>query len=471
MNAIARTLLSPLLIFTLAFSPPAAFSQDNAPPSPNLAPKPALTQQELDQVLAPIALYPDGLLSQIMMASTYPLEVVQAARWSKANPGLKGDQAVRAAELQDWDPSVKSLVAFPEVIAMLDQKLDWLERLGNAVLTQQEQVTETIQKLRQRAQTAGNLRSNEQVRVEQQGPAIVIAPAQPEVVYVPYYDPLVVYGSWWWPAYPPYYWAPPRHYVQPVYASGFFWGAAVVITAGFFFGAFDWRRQQVSVVNVTPYYVRPRPNRPAYIAPGVWRHDPEHRRGAVYRDEALRQQYSRPAAPGARPPGEFRGSGATRGTPPAPGEFRGSGVAPGATRPSPPAPGEARGTRVAPPATRASPPVPPEVRGPAVAPPATRASPPVPGEARSPAVVPPATRVSPPVPPEVRGPAVAPPVTRVTPPVPPEVRGPAVAPPVTRASPPAPPAPAARSAPPERSQAQGDKGDGKGEQKHGGQKE
>ena len=152
-------------------------------------PRQVFAEQELDQMLAPIALYPDALLSQILMASTYPIEVVQAARWSRANPGLSGDAAVRAVEQQSWDPSVKSLVAFPQVISMMDEKLDWMERLGDAFLSQQQQVMDAVQALRQKAQAAGNLKSNEIVRVEPQGQTIIIEQANPQVVYVPYYAP------------------------------------------------------------------------------------------------------------------------------------------------------------------------------------------------------------------------------------------------------------------------------------------
>lgn len=147
--------------------------------------RPAFTQQELDQMLAPIALYPDSLLSQILMASTYPLEVIEAARWSKANPNLKGDQAVQAVAENTWDPSVKSLVAFPQILMMMDEKLNWMERLGDAFLSQQQAVMDTVQHLRQKASDAGNLTSNDQIRVDQQGPAIVVEPANPQVVYVP----------------------------------------------------------------------------------------------------------------------------------------------------------------------------------------------------------------------------------------------------------------------------------------------
>lgn len=269
--------------------------------------QPSFSQQELDQMLAPIALYPDALLSQILMASTYPIEVVQAARWSKANSGISGDQAVRAVEQQNWDPSVKSLVAFPQIISMMDEKLDWMERVGDAFLAQQQQVMDTVQGLRQKAQAAGNLQSNENVRVQPQGETIVIEQANPQVVYVPYYNPTVVYGPWWYPEYPPVYWGPwPGYYARPGFGVGFFWGAGIAISTGFFFGAFDWPHHHVSVVNANNYYYRP-PTRVVAGSPGGWYHDPVHRRGVPYRDPMVRQEFGRPdGRPDTRR--EFRGN-------------------------------------------------------------------------------------------------------------------------------------------------------------------
>lgn len=262
-----------------------AMAQQNAPPPP--APQPptqtAFSQQELDQMLAPVALYPDNLLSQILMASTYPLEVVEAARWSKANPNLAGDQAVQAVAQENWDPSVKSLVAFPQVLAMMEQKLEWMERLGDAFLSQQAQVMDTVQELRRRAQAAGNLKSTQQVSVDQQGQEIAIEPPNPAVAYVPYYDPTVVYGPWWWPAYPPVFWP-----IWPGYSyyGGFGWGVGITVGVGFFFGAFDWGHHRVDVLNVNNFYHRSG-------GAGAWQHDASHRRGVPYRSAALRQQYGR----------------------------------------------------------------------------------------------------------------------------------------------------------------------------------
>ena len=266
------------------------------------------TQQELDQMLAPIALYPDSLLSQILMASTYPLEVVQAARWSRANPGLSGDAAVKEVEQQNWDPSVKSLVAFPQVVSMMDEKLDWMERLGDAFLAQQQQVSDTVQGLRQKAQAAGNLQSNQNVRVEPQGQTIIIEQANPQVVYVPYYDPTFVYGSWWYPAYQPVYWRPwPGYYARPGYGAGFYWGSGITIGAGFFFGGFDWPHHHVTVVNVNNYYYRP-PVHPIGPPGGGWQHDPVHRRGVPYRNPVVRQEFARPGGGSPDMRRDFRGN-------------------------------------------------------------------------------------------------------------------------------------------------------------------
>jgi hypothetical protein len=253
------------------------------------------TQQELDQMLAPIALYPDSLLSQILMASTYPIEIVQAARWSRANPNLIGDQAVRAVEQNDWDPSVKSLVAFPQILGMLDAKLDWMERLGEAFLVQQQAVMDTVQDLRRKALGAGNLTSNQQLRVEPQGETIIIESANPQVVHVPYYDPYVVYGSWWWPDYPPVFWAPwPGYYVGPGYGATFYWGTGIFLGAGFFFGAFDWPHRHVTIVNVDNYYYRPR----SHDGPAErWEHDPGHRRGVPFRHPDLRERFGHRESP------------------------------------------------------------------------------------------------------------------------------------------------------------------------------
>ncbi len=294
MKALAKYVLS--RVFALALALALGFTQVSA-----LAQnQPAFTQQQLDQMLAPIALYPDPLLSQVLMASTYPIEVVEAARWSKANPGLKGDDAVRAVAQQDWDPSVKSLVAFPQVLSWMDENLDWTRNLGDAFLAQEPQVMETVQTLRQRAQAAGTLRSDDRYRVVSEAGAIAVVPVSPQIIYVPYYDPRVVYGPWWWPAYPPVRWRPwPDYYARPGYAMG--WGPGIGISAGFFFGAVDWHRRHVRVVHVNNYYYNTvivnRRNAgdargaPVNRGPGAWQHDPSHRKGIAYRDPEQQRRF------------------------------------------------------------------------------------------------------------------------------------------------------------------------------------
>jgi Protein of unknown function (DUF3300) len=309
MKALAKLLWTWLWILPLCVS--VAFAQTN-PPAPEGH---VYTEAELDQMLAPIALYPDPLLSQILMAATYPLEVVQAARWSRANSALKGDAAVRAVDDRDWDPSVKSLVAFPQILNMMDTKLEWTERLGDAFLAQEAQVMGSVQRLRGKAYAAGNLQSTPEQRVENEDGNIAIEPSNPTVVYVPYYDPQLVYGPWWWPAYPPVYWAPwPGYYVSPGFV-GITWGIGIGVGVNFFFGAWDWPHRYIRIVDARPFYyhrVHGRPLPPEKI----WRHDPEHRRGVPYRSPVVRERFRRtigspeqrrefrgfvPSAPAARP--------------------------------------------------------------------------------------------------------------------------------------------------------------------------
>lgn len=212
------------------------------------------SQPELDQMLAPIALYPDSLLSQVLMAATYPRDVAEAASWSRANGRLSGDQAVRAVEREPWDPSVISLAAFPEVLEMMDERMDWTERLGDAFIAQQNQVMDTVQDLRRRADAAGNLRSSDEMVVQRQGYDYVIEPPAPDVVYVPYYDPNLVYGTWWWPQYEPIYWRPWAGYRYHAGYRGFGWGYGIHLGHGFFFGAFDWPRRYLGYSNHRPWY-------------------------------------------------------------------------------------------------------------------------------------------------------------------------------------------------------------------------
>ena len=201
---------------------------------------PVFKMEEIDQLMAPIALYPDDLLVQILTAATYPLEIVMAARWvaDPKNAALKGDALTQALQAQSWDPSVKSLVPFPVVLKMMSDKLDWTQKLGDAFLAQEQDCFASIQRLRQRAQSAGKLTSTKQQTVTTQGQAIVIAPADPDFVYVPAYDPGVAYGAWPYPNYPPYYYPPPVGYgLATGLAAGLAFGRASRSPAGFGAGA------------------------------------------------------------------------------------------------------------------------------------------------------------------------------------------------------------------------------------------
>jgi hypothetical protein len=281
MKRAARILMVLALWVTLG-----AAAQD-VPPAPAATDgNPAFTQQELDQMLAPIALYPDALLSQVLMAATYPLEVVEAARWSRAHPDLSGDAAVQAVADQAWDPSVKSLLAFPQLLQTMDEKLDWTERLGDAFLSQQAQVMDTAQELRRRAEAAGNLQSSGRIEVQQEGGNIDIVPTDPLVVYVPYYDPSLVYGDWWWPE-PPVFWAP-----WPGYAwyGDFAWGVGIGIGLDFFFGRCDWPYHRVFIDDRRHWFAHEPPER------HEWEHNAAHRLGVPYRTPALNRQFGRAGA-------------------------------------------------------------------------------------------------------------------------------------------------------------------------------
>ena len=272
-------------------------------PVPAPATQPALAeplpQDQLDALLAPIALYPDQLLAQVLMAATYPLEVVQAARWLQANPNVKGDALDQALRDKNWDPSVLSLTAFPQVLAMMNDKLDWTQQLGDAFLGNQAQVMDTVQKLRAKAQDAGNLASTPQQTVVNQGSEIYIEPAQPQVVYVPVYDPYVIYGPWWVPAYRPWYWYPPPYYGYPplppgaAIGVGIFWGIGWGVTVSHWGWATPvWHRggSSIHITTTNNYFL----NRPRYRDEwhdGRWQHSPEHRKGVAYRDEAARDRY------------------------------------------------------------------------------------------------------------------------------------------------------------------------------------
>jgi hypothetical protein len=231
---IARLVASCLILHLSWPSVPRA-QTNQAATAPQAEQTQAFNTEQLDALLAPIALYPDELLTQILMASTFPLEVVQAARWLEqpGNKDLKGDALQKALEPLPWDPSVKSLVPFPEVLALMNSNLDWTQQLGYAFADQQAAVFDSVQRLRRQAKGTGNLQSSPQQVVHQDGETIIIQPAQPNVVYVPNYNPTTVYGTWPYPSYPPVNLPPPPgYYFGTALATGMAFAAGAAIVGG-----------------------------------------------------------------------------------------------------------------------------------------------------------------------------------------------------------------------------------------------
>jgi hypothetical protein len=312
------------LLFSLVLSSAwcsSSVAQDaSAPAAPTFKP------EEIEQLVAPIALYPDSLLAQILMASTYPLEVVEAARWSKANPNVKDKGLEDAMQKQTWDPSVKSLTAFPQVLTMMNEKLDWTQKLGDAFLAQQSDVMDAVQRLRIKAQENGNLKTTKEqkvivepapappanvqqnVTVEGAAPSpapqtiVKIEPADPQVVYVPTYNPTTVYGGWPYPSYPPYSYYPPGYVAATSILS---FGAGMAVGAALW-GNCNWGgyggHNDVNV-NVNNYNNFNKTN----IANGNWQHNSEHRKGVGYRDQRTQQKYGRGQSQAARSRDQFRG--------------------------------------------------------------------------------------------------------------------------------------------------------------------
>jgi hypothetical protein len=265
-------------------------------------PAPPLSNEELDQIVAPIALYPDSLLSQIFMASSYPLEIVQADRFAKANPKLTGDALTSQLESQSWDPSVKSLVNFPTVLAMMSEHLDSTIKLGDAFIADQKSVMDAVQRLRAKAQVAGNLQTTaQQTIIVEQAPQtnvqiIRIEPVSPQVIYVPTYNPVVVYGPWPYPTYPPYYYRPPG-YVATSAVIGFGVGFACGAAWGYAWGNCNWKSNNVNVninrnVNINTNINRAKYQNNVNINNnGNWQHNPAHRQGVPYSSNAAAQRY------------------------------------------------------------------------------------------------------------------------------------------------------------------------------------
>ena len=367
--ALARALVCALALMAAAPSllqaqvqSPASPSAPAAPPSPQAPAAPPAPQspsaqqpppvqpgpaapvysvERLDQLLAPIALYPDALVAQILAASTYPLEVIQAYRWQQesGHADLNGDQLDAALQGKDWDPSVKSLIPFPQVLRMMNDRLDWMQQVGDAFLAQPADVMDSIQRLRLAASKAGSLKSSPQQSVTNQGQDVIIAPADPNNVYVPVYDPNVVYGAWPYPAYPPYYWWPADFAYGPGYWPGWWWWPPIAVVNFHHWGwaNCNWHNHTISVDHARFDHINGSHPQGASSS-DTWQHDPYHRRGVAYHDPMTAAKFARPAGspdarrssrgfqPGPGPSAHGR-SGAM--TPPQPQVFRGSSASQG----------------------------------------------------------------------------------------------------------------------------------------------
>ena len=299
----ATRMAAVFLIFALSVPGIGFLLGQDQPPQPALPPpNQALTPDQLNDLVAPIALYPDPLVSQIMVASTYPLEVVQAYQWLQRNPGLSGPDLTAAAQQQNWDPSVQALVMFPDVLKRLNDDVTWTTNLGNAFLAQQRDVMDAVQHMRQSAQQAGQLASTPQENVvsttDNGQPAIEILPADPEVIYVPVYDPVWIWGPPRWYPYPRWFW-PPR----TVAVGGVGFGFGVGINVGIFFGGgwhgWDgwgwhpgWGNHSVIVNNTFIHQYNFNAGRISNAhGNAVWEHDAAHRGGVPYARPELNDRF------------------------------------------------------------------------------------------------------------------------------------------------------------------------------------
>ena len=260
---------------------------------------PQISAAQIDQLVAPIALHPDSLLGQILSASTYPLEIVMAARWSAANAKLTGQKLEDAMQSQPWDPSVKALTTVPQVLKMMSDKLDWTQQLGEAYLSQPDEIAASVQRLRARADASGNLKSSEQVRVRRK-PAerqvegigreyIVIEPAFPEIIYVPVYDPFLVYGIWPYPDFLPFYWYPRGYVSLGIFGFGpaFYVGPAMWVTYNWYYGRVFIIPAMYSTFN------RVSITQANALATGPVKFDPAHRGLVGFKDPKLNTQFAK----------------------------------------------------------------------------------------------------------------------------------------------------------------------------------
>jgi len=291
----------PLLGQSKQENPPAAQSSTSQSGAPAAQENVKLPPEELDSLVAPIALYPDPLLSQTLVASTYPLEVIQLKQWLDKNSGLKDKELTEAVKKQNWDPSIQALAALPDVVKRLSENIKWTSDLGNAFLAQQSEVMDAVQRMRKKAKDSGNLKSSEQQKVEtkvvENKQVIIVEQAKPEVVYVPTYNPVVVYGPPVYP-YPPVYYPPPGYYAAGMaisfgvgVAMGAAWGGGWGWNCG-------WGGHNNVYINNNNNFVRNtnvsnRQNVSNRTTRGgnTWQHNPQHRGGAPYSDRATARQY------------------------------------------------------------------------------------------------------------------------------------------------------------------------------------
>ncbi|HWU54279.1 MAG TPA: DUF3300 domain-containing protein [Rhizomicrobium sp.] len=275
-----------------------AFGQTPTQAVPATAATTTYAPGQMEALAAPIALYPDQLLAKVLIASTYPMEVVEAARWRQQNKNLSGSALDSALASQTWDDSVKQLTYTPEVLDMMDKQLDWTQKLGDAVLTDQAGMLKAVQRLRVKAQANGKLTDTTQQHVVTENQTIVIQPAEPEKVYVPYYDSSSVYGPWDY-GYPAYGWPPPYGYA---YGAGLGFVTGAIIGAAFWNNNCNWGGGSLTVNNFNNF------NNINNIRGGQnWQHNVNHRRGAAYGNQGLRDRYGRGQMAGADGRRDFRG--------------------------------------------------------------------------------------------------------------------------------------------------------------------
>jgi len=290
-----------LLILWIILPPGAAVAQAAPPPAQDE--QPLLKPEQLEALVAPIALYPDALLANMLAASTYPLEVVEADRWIKENGKLKGDALKSAVDKRGWDESVKALTATPSVLAMMNDKLDWTKELGDAVLAQQPDVMDAIQRLRAKAQANNKLSSTKEQKVSTQAQGekqvILIEQTDPNTVYVPYYEPAVVYGEWPYPAYPPYYFGYPSYIGAGIVATGLAFGAGFALGrwSNYWGGGCNWGNRN--------FFIN-RSNTINNIG-NNWQHNPAHRQGVRYNNGAVQQRFGNGPRAGSADRMDFRG--------------------------------------------------------------------------------------------------------------------------------------------------------------------